>query len=92
MSAEVVVTTRRTRATACWSCGRHVDAVSALHEHAPKEGDVSVCAYCGALMEFDAGGLPRRPDDPEALLASLPEEQRGWVLTLQAHFGGGARA
>lgn len=35
-------------------CGRALDAATSVeHEHRPAEGDVSVCAYCAALLVFD---------------------------------------
>lgn len=38
----------------CRSCNHSLDANTAIVDEAakPKKGDLSVCAYCGALSEF----------------------------------------
>jgi hypothetical protein len=39
----------------CPRCGEPLDAAINVHDTSkPKEGDLSVCYYCGAFLQFDA--------------------------------------
>lgn len=42
----------RTPLNACLHCGKKIDACGGAR--APHEGDISVCAYCGAVQAFGA--------------------------------------
>jgi hypothetical protein len=39
--------------TKCHACGAHVDAASHANRARPKPGDLSVCAYCAAVGQYD---------------------------------------
>lgn len=46
----------RHTATQCPDCGKVLDAAkSADGDRAPKPDDLSVCLYCGSILQFDAG-------------------------------------
>jgi hypothetical protein len=67
-------TTTRHRATPCSGCKESLDAGDGYDGEVPSEGDLSVCAYCGAFHVFTEGlGLRALP---EAELAALPPEIR----------------
>lgn len=41
----------------CPKCGKKLDAVSdAFGEASPGPGDMTVCLYCGQIMQFGEGG------------------------------------
>jgi transcription elongation factor Elf1 len=67
-AAEVGVT-----AADCSACGAKLDAVTTVaHDRLPKVGDVTVCAYCGQLYQFELDAastspLVRRPITDEDL-------------------------
>lgn len=46
--------TTLTKSNHCPSCNKHLDAASGLTDSdiSPKEGDFSICAYCGAVLRF----------------------------------------
>lgn len=37
----------------CKACGNELSASTSFQEHQPKEGDFSICGYCGALCKYD---------------------------------------
>lgn len=49
----------------CVRCKRKLDAVTGLQSKVPKEGDFSVCGYCGQLMVFAADQKLRAATDLE---------------------------
>jgi hypothetical protein len=59
------MTTTRTQAIPCPSCGKALDAATSVFDDAvPRDGDVSICFACGHIMVFE-GGVPRNPTDTE---------------------------
>jgi hypothetical protein len=47
----------------------------------PAEGSIAVCAYCGAILRFDAQ-MHLRPIAPETL-AALPARERQFIAMLR---------
>jgi ribosomal protein S27E len=53
-------------ATSCPSCGKTLDmATGATGRHRPKEGDFTVCFYCGHVLVFGEGLKLHEPNDRE---------------------------
>lgn len=52
-------TTRRR--TVC-GCGEPLTACTDVDNHgcAPKPGDITICVYCGAILEFDNSNIARQ--------------------------------
>jgi hypothetical protein len=50
---------------ACLNCGERLDGVTTTSQPLPDPGDISVCAYCSHLMEWDGAKLI--PPSEEAL-------------------------
>lgn len=68
----------------CPACKHKLDmAMSLTGDHTPKRGDLSVCFYCGALLEFSDcfGGLKLLSDE---LWAILPDEIKAQMLKAAA--------
>jgi hypothetical protein len=58
--------TTETPAHSCTSCGHLLDAASNPFDlRSPREGDISVCMYCGHLMAFNADMTRRNLTDEE---------------------------
>lgn len=36
----------------CINCHHHLNGAKGLHQHVAKPGDITVCVYCGMLMQF----------------------------------------
>lgn len=51
----------RTAPHPCPKCGKTLDAACSLHnpEARPTPGDVSICIYCAALLQFDEALAPQ---------------------------------
>ena len=67
----------------CPRCCKKLDAATTLSNHEkPKEGDLSVCFYCGQLMKFSSDGslLPLEEND----LKMLTDEVRKELLSVKA--------
>lgn len=56
----------------CPDCNALLDRASGMA--APKPGDLSVCAYCGAMLVFDQSLVQRALS--EADFAALPEDNQ----------------
>ena len=58
---EVHVVRRRTKPSKCTNCGRKLDACTAactdIEDSIPVSGRLTVCVYCGKLLEFTNTGL-----------------------------------
>lgn len=69
----------------CLDCGARVDDQTSLTgKPAPKDGDVSVCAHCGALAIFAANAMRlRRTTDAEALGLAANAEVQFAVLAVR---------
>ncbi len=63
--------TTRTPTTIC-SCGMPLDAASSAHR-TPKEGDLSLCAYCGRLGAFDQNLHLKEVDEKDLPLSTQEE-------------------
>jgi len=71
-----------TRGTPCARCGATLDRATPIERSAvPKEGDISFCAYCGAIAAFDADGKRRILTLDE--IRALPEEVRDQLATAE---------
>lgn len=67
----------------CPECGNHLDAVTAVSEDAsPKPGDLSICAYCGCMLQFDKDLLVE-PISEEALKEAPKELWEAQEMILQ---------
>ena len=53
------------KSTRCVCCKKHIDMSTGLQSQIPKEGDFSVCVYCGQLMVFEADKSLREANDEE---------------------------
>ncbi len=49
----------------CIQCGKFFDAATGVQSRIPKEGDVSICGYCGKLMFFTSDKKLRPATDGE---------------------------
>ena len=50
----------------CPNCGARLDAWTGLDRRSPKQGDVSICGYCGIVLVFsDDQGSLRAPTASE---------------------------
>lgn len=69
----------------CPSCGREIDAAThaGRGEATPKVGDVSVCFYCAAVLEYGPG-LILLPLDIETLPIELRAKLRRMVALVRA--------
>jgi hypothetical protein len=64
----------------CPKCQRVIDAATSIEgEYEPRVGDVSVCAYCSALLEF-VEPLPRCRLLSDAELCELDQDTRDGLL------------
>ena len=64
----------------CPNCKEKLDAATAVsHESRPKEGDLSVCFYCGQLLKFSSDGslLPLEENE----LKMLTNQERKELLS-----------
>ena len=63
------VRTTDTAVQPCPNCSNKLEAATGVgHDHAPSLGSLSLCFYCGALLQFTAAGLVRLskvPDDAD---------------------------
>jgi hypothetical protein len=81
------VSTHRTVARACPACGRSLNAATGVSldvaDQVPEmgDGDITTCAYCGAVSVVTGDALRLATDDD---LARLPEELRHIALTFRA--------
>ena len=82
----------RTRCVSCPVCGKPLDSISSVQgdNQPPQPGDITVCLYCGAVMEV-GGGLVPQPFTPEEaeelcrdpeLMAQLQRVEAARRLTL----------
>jgi hypothetical protein len=62
-------------ANKCTNCGTKLDAVSQVdsEDGDPRDGDVSICLYCGHLMIFSDIGVRNLTDTEMIELAGNPE-------------------
>jgi hypothetical protein len=67
----VVKQTTRLLEAKCQGCGRKLNAASSEEMNLPKPGDVTICLYCGAFLEFDSEMIPR---------SMLPESLKSWQM------------
>lgn len=46
----------RSKVIKCLNCGHELDAHQAVGggEHTPQENDISICAYCGGIGQYDS--------------------------------------
>jgi hypothetical protein len=65
----------RTKANPCLSCGKTIDAGSAIGtDQAPRPGAICVCAYCGHPQAWTDGLIFRELQQAELdMLRTLPE-------------------
>lgn len=80
--------TTRLPASKCPECGEKVDAATHVSSmEMPSPGDVSLCLYCGALLEYDAllHSVPMRDATRRDMIANQPDEWE-YMLTMQAKF------
>jgi hypothetical protein len=54
--------TRVSAENKCPACGTKLDAASSHDKISPEPGDISVCAECGEILEFDREMIVRRPN------------------------------
>lgn len=61
----------------CVRCRKLLDAATGLQDREPKEGDVSICAYCGQVMLFDKTKKLRAAQEAEfsEIKTELAEKQ-----------------
>jgi hypothetical protein len=62
--------THRVTSCTCPSCGSPLDSVSNANDnenHAPKEGDITVCFRCGHVLIYQEDGTVRNPTDKEII-------------------------
>ncbi len=70
--------------TACPVCNRKLDAATSVMDEArPRDGDISICLYCGSLLVFQ-GGKPVKPESIDNILDSMDTETRALVERTQA--------
>lgn len=72
-------------ACGCTSCGERLTGAAATQQEPPKQDDVSLCVYCGAINIFTGKGLELRAPtqeekltaegDPDVMLARILIEQ-----------------
>lgn len=63
-------------------CGHELDRASGVHNAVPpRPDDLSLCAYCGEVLQFNAD-LTLRIADPIAL-AELDENERAEIERIQ---------
>ena len=69
----------------CRSCGKELSGAFAINGiNAPKDGDVSICVYCGCVSIFTDGSCFREPTDEEINeLMDQPEFGAALRLVLQ---------
>lgn len=64
----------------CWcpKCGKRIDSATGVgHNKRPRPGDLSVCLYCGAYLQFDQLlAVELATDD---VLAEADAETREWL-------------
>jgi DNA-directed RNA polymerase subunit RPC12/RpoP len=65
----------RTRTNKCSNCGKKLDACTGIGRQVPKEGDYSVCAYCGSVARWTRD-LRLIPLTDEEVASFLEELQR----------------
>lgn len=64
----------RVKGSACPACGKIMDAATNLVDSgAPRQGDLSICLYCQALLQFEADG--RLKMLPAEVLADIARRQ-----------------
>lgn len=92
MKAQATLATTRLPSASCPNCRRKLDAVTgAAFADAgerrpppprPEPGDVTMCAYCGTILAFDAELIPRAVSREEKLriLAENPDAREMWKL------------
>jgi hypothetical protein len=74
--------TTRTKDNSCPCCHANIDACSSIEgEQIPEEGDVSICAYCGTILEF-AKELTLQIATNDTL-RELPEDMMVHLLKIQ---------
>lgn len=49
----------------CPTCGERLDACRAIGRRIPKEGDISLCINCSAILVFDKNLIMVKPDKNE---------------------------
>lgn len=79
----------------CLDCGRTISAASTTNpkKPLPREGDVTVCLYCGCLMFFTHSLQVRRPSSEEiAEMQANHLEVWDEILYLQRKFRNAAGA
>lgn len=75
---------------ACWKCGTTVDAFTSIERQGeqprgPREGDASVCVYCGAVSVFDADLKLIQPDRETVFaLLAIPAVRAAITAVIEA--------
>jgi hypothetical protein len=67
----------RTKKAHCKKCLKVLDAHSGIETLMPKKGDISICAYCAHICEYDED-LNLRPLN-ERELNNLKKQKEVWV-------------
>lgn len=73
----------------CPDCGTKLDGATVVvqpgepEESMPTAVDVTVCVYCGAILEFTADGF--RHISPQTLEALTADERRALAVAQRAH-------
>lgn len=69
----------------CPDCFMRITAATAVgHDHLPSKSAITVCAHCGAILQFDEKVALERMD--EAQLATLPADQLEQLQRMSAFF------
>jgi rubredoxin len=74
----------RLKSTSCPTCGYEMDAATPTPSSGnvrPRSGDISLCAKCGEVLQFDANIIPRVPTLSE--MVTWPEDVNAEVLHVQ---------
>lgn len=84
-SAQSKLTDFRHPETNCPSCKHHIDAASGTGNEGPKDGDISICFYCGEILKFRGENITLDLITEEELLELkvLQEETYHQVLHYQ---------
>lgn len=77
-----MITTRHVLSL-CPRCGKELDASSHPQDSQPSPGDISVCAYCCAVLEYDSG-LKLVATDLDSLPIELRIQVRRYIAALRS--------
>jgi len=74
--------TTKTIDNTCPCCSRDINAASSIDgDHRPEPGDVSICGYCGAILEFNTD-LSLKVASTDTL-REVPDEALTHLLRIQ---------